>query len=103
MDNHWSLCKVFNASQIANVDKKDIVAVEIPFILFLDPLDFHSQSQVCQNARDWLNVLGNNKYKKLVKLFTDFTITSVCPAGKHVTSFQLFIQEGGCPANQWKQ
>jgi hypothetical protein len=56
MDNHWSLCKVYNASQIANVDKKDIVAVEIPFILFLDPLDFHSQSQVCQNARDWLNV-----------------------------------------------
>jgi hypothetical protein len=33
---------VYNAAQIAKVDKKDGVAVKIPFILFLDPLDFHS-------------------------------------------------------------
>jgi hypothetical protein len=49
MENHWSLCAVYNAAQIANVDKKD---------------DFHSQSQVSQNVRDWLNAVWYNKCKK---------------------------------------
>jgi Ulp1 family protease len=64
MDNHWSLCAVYNAAQIAKLDKKDGGSVDIPFIMFLDPLDFHSQIQVCQNIRDWLNAEWNNKYKK---------------------------------------
>ncbi len=33
----------------------------------------------------------NNKYKKSVKLFTDFSITSVCPAGKHILLFDMFF------------
>jgi hypothetical protein len=54
-------------------------------------LDFHSRSQVCQNIRDWLNAEWNNKYKKWVKLFTDFTIPSVCPAGKQISSFHMLF------------
>jgi hypothetical protein len=93
-DNHWSLCAVYNAGQIAKVDKKDRESVDIPFIMFLDPLDYHSRGQVCQNIRDWLNAEWNNKYKKSVKLFTDFTITSVCPAGKQILLFDmLFLNE----------
>jgi hypothetical protein len=41
-DNHWSLCAVCNTGQIAKVDKKDRGSGDIPFIMFLDPLDFHS-------------------------------------------------------------
>jgi hypothetical protein len=93
-DNHWSLCAVYNAGQIAKVDKKDRESGDIPFIMFLDPLDYHSRGQVCQNIRDWLNAEWNNKYKKSVKLFTDFTITSVCPAGKQILLFDmLFLNE----------
>ena len=93
-DNHWSLCAVYNAGLIAKVDKKDRESVDIPFIMFLDPLDYHSRGQVCQNIRDWLNAEWNNKYKKSVKLFTDFTITSVCPAGKQILLFDmLFLNE----------
>jgi Ulp1 family protease len=41
-DNHWSLCAVYNAGQIAKVDKKYHQSGDIPFIMFLDPLDYHS-------------------------------------------------------------
>ena len=51
--SHWSLCAVYNAGQIVNFDENDDVQVEIPFILFLDPLDYHSRTAVCKNIRDW--------------------------------------------------
>jgi Ulp1 family protease len=44
IDKHWSLCAVCNAAQAATFDENDHVEVKIPFLLFLDPLDFHYRS-----------------------------------------------------------
>jgi hypothetical protein len=54
-------------------------------------MDFHSRNQVCKNVRDWLNGEWNKKHKTSINMFTALTMKSVSPTGKHVTSFQHFI------------
>ncbi len=44
--SHWSLCAIYNAGQIATFDENNDDQVEIPFLLFLDPLNFHSRNEI---------------------------------------------------------
>ncbi len=52
-DKHWLLCAVFNVA-LVNISVDDLNQ-EVPFILFLDPLDYHSRVEVVRNVRSCLN------------------------------------------------
>ncbi len=40
-DHHWSLTAIYNADNVTMDHSEDNVSAEVPFILFLDPLDRH--------------------------------------------------------------
>jgi hypothetical protein len=92
IDEHWSLCAVYSAAQIATFDETNDDQVEIPCLLFLDTLDFHSKNEVCKNIRDWLNVEWNKKHNTSINMFTALTMKSVSPTGKYVKCVHILYK-----------
>ncbi len=59
------------------------MTLEIPFILFLDPLDYHSTGEECCNI--WLRL--NVEWKTTAwNLFSTLPIKFVSPEGKQTSS-----------------
>jgi hypothetical protein len=79
---HWSLCVVFHPSSVTHFTDSDDIDAEVPFILFLDPLDCHSRKEVCQNLCSWLDGEWSKKQTSTSKMFTPLTIESFAPPGK---------------------
>jgi Ulp1 family protease len=53
-DFHWcTICNAGNANSSDCVEEDS--SFEVPFILFLDPLDKHSRKNVYGTVRQWLN------------------------------------------------
>jgi hypothetical protein len=52
-DKHWSLCAVYNAALVDTIVEG--VGKEVPFMLFLYPLDYHSRAEMVKNVRSRLN------------------------------------------------
>jgi hypothetical protein len=73
-DQHWSLCAVFNAAILNN--SVDDVTQEVTFMLFLDPLDYHSRVKMVRNIRNWLNADWNKKHNTCLNIFNNLTMES---------------------------
>ncbi len=43
---HWSLCVIFHPGSVATFMDNEDVDIELPFILFLDPLDCHGRAEI---------------------------------------------------------
>lgn len=78
-DKHWSLCALFNAALVNN--SVDDITQEVPFILFLDPLNYHSRVEVVRNVRNWLNAEWNRKHNTSLNVFNNLTMESFSPRG----------------------
>ena len=79
---HWSLCVVFHPGSVTQFTDSDDVDAEVPFILFLDPLDCHSRKEICQNLRSWLDGELGKKKTSTTSMFTPLTIESFSPPTK---------------------
>jgi Ulp1 family protease len=78
---HWFLCVVFHPGSVTQFTDHNGVDVEVPFILFLDPLDSHSRKEICQNLCSWLDGKWSKKQTSTTKMFTPLTIESFAPQG----------------------
>jgi hypothetical protein len=82
---HWSLCCVGNPSAVINsTDDDEAEDMEVSFILFLDPLDYHNKSMICDKVRHWLNLEWNRKYKNKIRIFSAITMKCFSPKGKTI-------------------
>ena len=91
---HWSLCCVGNPSAVTNSSDEEDEDLEVSYMLFLDPLDYHDRSKVCQQVREWLNAEWNRKNKTSIRIFTPLTMKCFSPKGKIIciTYFHISIQ-----------
>jgi hypothetical protein len=78
-DMHWSLCAVFNAALVNN--SVDHTTQEVPYMLFLAPLDYHSRVDVVRNVRNHLNTEWNNT---TLTVFNNLTMESFSPQGMFI-------------------
>ena len=96
-DFHWSLCIICNAGNVNSSDcVEEDTSFEVPFILFLDPLDYHSRKNVCGTVRQWLNAEWSKKHVTPRPIFTPITIEAFSPSGKcfllHISKARLCNQ-----------
>jgi hypothetical protein len=73
---HWSLCAVFNAALVNN--SLDDTTQEVPYMLFLDHLDYNSGVYVVRNVGR-LNAEWNKKHRTMLTVFNNLTIESYSP------------------------
>jgi Ulp1 family protease len=78
-DKHGLLCAVYNAALVDTYVEG--VGKEVPFMLFSDPLDYHSRVEVVKNVRSWLNAEWNRKHKTSLNMFNNYTMESFSPKG----------------------
>ncbi len=79
---HCSLCCIFNPRAVMSSNDEEHPDMEMCFLLFLDPLDYHSRVQVCQEIREWLNAAWNRKHNTNTRMFTHLTTPWFTPEGK---------------------
>ena len=73
---------MYNAALVDSFAKGvEGVGQEVPFMLFLDPLDYHSRAEVVSNVRNWLNAEWNRKHKTSLNMFNNLTSESFSPKG----------------------
>ncbi len=88
-DKHWSLCAVYNAALVDSfAEGVEGVGQEVPFMLFLDPLDYHSRAEVVKNVRNWLIAEWNRKHKTSLNMFNNLTMESFSPKGMFLSVLQ---------------
>jgi Ulp1 family protease len=79
---HWSLCCVGNTSAVTNSSDEEDEDLEVSYTLFLNPLDYHDRSKVCQQVREWLNGEWNRKNKTSIHMLTPLTMKCFSTKGK---------------------
>ncbi len=91
---HWSLCCVGNPWAVTNSSHEEDEDLEVSYMLFLDQLDYHDRSKVCQQVREWLNAEWNRKHKTSIHMFNHLTMKCFSPKGKIIciTYFHISIQ-----------
>jgi hypothetical protein len=88
---HWPLCCVGNPSAVINsTDDDETEDMEVRFMLFLDPLDYHNKSMICDKVSHWLNREWNRKYKDKIRIFSPITMKCFPPKGKSICNTLYF-------------
>jgi hypothetical protein len=77
-----TICVAFHPGSVTQFPVYDVVNAESPFILFLDPLDCHSSTEICYNVYSCLDAEWNKKHTKTIKMCTPLTMQAFSPAGK---------------------
>jgi Ulp1 family protease len=79
---HWSLHCVGNPSAVTYCSDVDAEDMEVSYMLFLDPLDHHNRSMVCDKVMFWLNAEWNRKHNNKICIFSPKTMKCFCPKAK---------------------
>jgi Ulp1 family protease len=88
-DKHWSILAVCNANKINEVKSyssmnRNDPSVEIPFMMHMDSLRYHSSSVVGNNVRQWLNYEWRKSTGVEADILTPANFIVVCPTGNYI-------------------
>jgi Ulp1 family protease len=85
-DKNWFLFEEFNAALVSS--EVHHAYKEVPFMLFLDPLEYHSRAEIVKNERSWLNSEWNRKHKSSLNASYNLTMESFSLKGMSLCILQ---------------